>query len=208
LSTIKVNTIENRTGSSITIGGSSTSTVSITSGATLNGDGSGLTGTMGNLINTTSFSAVASQAINSVFSSTYENYKFILNITAATADANLLLKLRNGVTDKSTNYIRASFGRQSTSGGVVSSSGTTTGFNLDSVDSTATYSSYSGDILNPFNSKKTIALISMINLASDNQNYHQNIFSLQTEDYSADGLNLTASAGAITGTISIYGYSK
>ena len=204
MSTLEVNNITPQSGTTLTLGGSG-DTINLGSGA------SGLAttgGTMGVLINTTSFSAVSSQAINSVFSSTYDNYRFILNLTAATADADLYLRLRNGTTDKSSNYIFAKFGRQSTSGGVVSGSGAGTFFNLDSVDSTATYSSYSGDILNPFNSKKTIALISMVNLATDNQNYHQNFFSLQTEDYSADGLNLIASAGAITGTISIYGYNK
>ena len=33
------------------------------------------------LLNTTTFSAVASQSINDVFSATYDNYKIVLNAT-------------------------------------------------------------------------------------------------------------------------------
>ena len=160
------------------------------------------------LLNTTSFSAVASQAVNTVFSATYNNYKILINITASTADGSLLLRLRNGTTDKATNYIYAMYGRQSTSGGVVSASSTSTGLYLQDIDSTATYFGMSMDLLNPFNTTKTIALQQQLIKATDGNDYHTNISTYQTEDYSADGVNLIVGAGAITGTISVYGYNK
>jgi hypothetical protein len=160
------------------------------------------------LLNTTSFSGVASQAINSVFSSTYNNYKIIMNITANTADNNPLLRLRNGVTDKSTNYIYGIYGRQISTAGVVASSSTTTGIYLQDLDAGATVGGFVMDILNPFATAKTIANCQQLVLATDSQYYATNTQTVQTEDYSADGLNLVTTAGAITGTISVYGYNK
>lgn len=157
---------------------------------------------------TVSFSAQSAISLNTVFSSIYENYKVLINLTAATADTDVILRLRNGATDKSTNYVRAVYGRQSTSGGVVSASGTASGLLVESLDITATYSSYSGDILNPFNTAKTISVFNTLYLGGDAQNYHLNNHTIQTENYSADGISLLTTAGNITGTISVYGYNK
>ena len=55
------------------------------------------------LLNTTSFSAVASQSVNDVFSATYDNYKIILNIdSTSSASYDLVLRLRVGGSDLST----------------------------------------------------------------------------------------------------------
>lgn len=54
------------------------------------------------LLNTTSFSAVASQSISSVFSSTYDNYKIELSITANSAGPNIQLRFRDAGGDVST----------------------------------------------------------------------------------------------------------
>jgi hypothetical protein len=55
------------------------------------------------LINTTSFSGVASQAINSVFSATYINYRIVMNIVGSTA-SNIRFKMRVAGTDNSGSY--------------------------------------------------------------------------------------------------------
>jgi hypothetical protein len=55
------------------------------------------------LLNTTSFSGVASQSVNNVFTSTYDNYLVQIDFThGSTQDASI--KLRKSGTDKSTNY--------------------------------------------------------------------------------------------------------
>ena len=54
------------------------------------------------LINTTSFSGVASQVIPTVFSATYDFYKIFLNVVGSSA-GNLDLRMRNGVTDETAN---------------------------------------------------------------------------------------------------------
>jgi hypothetical protein len=57
------------------------------------------------LINTTTFSAVASTSINDVFSSTYDNYLLLARLTAATIANDLVLRLRvSGSDDTTANY--------------------------------------------------------------------------------------------------------
>jgi hypothetical protein len=52
-------------------------------------------------INTTSFSAVASESFNNVFSATYDNYKIVMQIATA-GNAHVQLRLRASGTDNST----------------------------------------------------------------------------------------------------------
>jgi len=56
------------------------------------------------LLNTTSFSAVASQSFNSVFSATYNSYFITNDFTATSADCFMLMRLRASGTDATTNY--------------------------------------------------------------------------------------------------------
>jgi hypothetical protein len=56
------------------------------------------------LIKTQSFSAVASSSVDDVFSTTYDNYRIILDITDFTSDATVFAKLRVSGTDSSASY--------------------------------------------------------------------------------------------------------
>jgi hypothetical protein len=51
------------------------------------------------LITTQTFTTAASQSVNTCFSSTYTNYKIIVTLTTASADAMVSLNLRTGATD-------------------------------------------------------------------------------------------------------------
>ena len=53
------------------------------------------------LLNTTSFTAVASQSINDVFSATYDFYRIIGNLTGSAAAADLSFRLRVSGADNS-----------------------------------------------------------------------------------------------------------
>jgi len=53
------------------------------------------------LINTTSFTGVASQSFNNVFTSTYTNYKVLINVTSATGQVELTFRYRVSGTDAS-----------------------------------------------------------------------------------------------------------
>jgi hypothetical protein len=56
------------------------------------------------LLNTTSFSAVASQSVNNVFSATYDNYLLVISGITGNGSMTVDLKLRASGTDSSTNY--------------------------------------------------------------------------------------------------------
>ena len=53
------------------------------------------------LLNTTSFSAVASQSINNVFNATYRNYRILIDAEGAGSSTDLQLRLRVGGVDAS-----------------------------------------------------------------------------------------------------------
>ena len=161
------------------------------------------------LLNTTSFSGVASQALSSSLSTTYKNYRILVNINTTTLDTDIFLRLRNSTTDKSTNYTYGIYGRQSSTGVAVSASGTTTGIYMGSADPITTNNcGYVIDLLNPYVTDRTIGLVQAWYLGSDSNFYAVNTGTIQTEAYSADGINLVSTAGNITGEISLYGYNK
>jgi hypothetical protein len=56
------------------------------------------------LLNTTSFSGVASQAVSDVFSATYRNYLIIVNMTEVATSGNLAFRVRVSGTNATTNY--------------------------------------------------------------------------------------------------------
>ena len=56
------------------------------------------------LLNTTSFSGVISQSVNSVFTSTYDNYYIQIDFIVAAVGGDVVFRLRSSGTDKSTNY--------------------------------------------------------------------------------------------------------
>ena len=55
-------------------------------------------------LNTTTVSGLSSQSINSVFSSTYDPYKIIINITSTSTNAGIFLRMRTGSDDTGSNY--------------------------------------------------------------------------------------------------------
>jgi hypothetical protein len=161
------------------------------------------------LLSTQTFSGVANQALSSTLSANYKNYKVIVNINNTSLDADVFLRLRNSTTDKSTNYTYGIYGRQITTGAAVSASGTTSGIYMGSADPVTTNNmGYSIDLLNPFVTDRTIGLVQAYYLGSDSNFYTVNTGTIQTEAYSADGINLVITAGTMTGEISLYGYNK
>lgn len=159
------------------------------------------------LLNTTSFSAVASQSVNDVFSATYDNYVLKANISGST-NANARLRFRVGGVDASganyeTNYIVAS-------GTSVSAARATTDTSaLDMILSNVTATNYARvvEILNPFATVPT----SWFNAGPSDSGGSIAWISYagrHTLSTSYTGFTLIAPSGTITGSVSIYGYNK
>tara|TARA_R110000868_G_scaffold65361_4_gene195561 strand:- start:338 stop:1186 length:849 start_codon:yes stop_codon:yes gene_type:complete len=156
-------------------------------------------------INSTSFTTSSGVNIDSIFSSTYDNYKIILSTTGS-ANGDLGIQFRtSGTTNTNSNYYTQQL---QADGGTVSSSRTgpeTGGIILGKQNTVRCYAEIF--LQNPFASVVTGAESLIINNAEGfpNLRYHVGNFSAAT---SFDGLRLLPSTGTTTGTITIYGMAK
>jgi hypothetical protein len=164
------------------------------------------------LINTTSFSAVASQSINSVFVTTYDSYRVIVDCYSDTGSSNILsIRARAAGTDRTTSY-------DTTMKFMYASTGTTFDVGLSPADrvnltylpanSTDGRASVGLDIHNPFlTSRTTFIGIGTGTRAGVALGFSYTGGQIATND-SYDGFTLLPSAGTITGRVSVYGYNK
>ena len=156
-------------------------------------------------LNSTSFSAVASQSINDVFSSTYDHYRIIIE-GVQTVETDLNIRYRVSGADNSTsNYGTARLNLRTGASGNFGGRTATTGFigNLN----TTRRGNVSIDLFNPFASLNT----SYNSLASgDNETYTYldvvaGTFGATT---SFTGFTIYPSSGNMTGSVSTFGYRK
>jgi hypothetical protein len=162
-------------------------------------------------ISTTSFSAVTSQAITPVFSATYDFYRVIIDITLTTADGNLTFKLRSGATDSSLNYY---YGLNITdtianTNAARTASGAGTSILIGTTDAvgTANLTTVVMDISKPFSATYTGFAITGNSISTSNVIYGMAGGANHAANTSYDGFNIIASAGNISGKVSVYGYS-
>jgi hypothetical protein len=147
------------------------------------------------LISDTTYSAVASQSVNSVFSSTYRNYKLFISVTGTEAAQSSLRLRASGSDNTSSNYGQeADFSSRSTG----------TSWQLMRIDNgrggTAVI-----DMINPFATDNTY--FNNQTLGADDTNVDaQYIAGRTTVTTSYDGFTITPQAGTITGRITVYGY--
>ena len=163
-------------------------------------------------LNTTNFSAVSSQAISSCFSYTYKNYKVIIDLTANSTNANIYLKLRATSTDSSTGYTQG-MPLQPASGGAItniSQASATPGFWVSAVHTSI--SSIHGntsviDLFRPFEAVYTTHNAFVSFTSSSDGAYHGGAGTGRHENSTSyNSLNLIASAGTITGVVTVYAY--
>jgi len=154
------------------------------------------------LINTTTFSAVASQSFNNVFSSTYENYYAILRVTAS-ADTAGSLRFRVGGADNSTsNYNRQTLTAASTTVSATSTSSQTS-YSLGTVVSTE--ETFELFFFRPQLTSKTVFGFRRWKDTTNEIQIVEGFFNATTV---FDGFTLLpTSPQTLSGVISIYGYN-
>jgi hypothetical protein len=162
------------------------------------------------LLNTTSFSGVASQAVTPIFSATYNSYRILVTISSNTVDGFLYIKLRSGATDASTNYDYA-LNYTGTNSANLPDGGTgqTNGMVMSTIDAGLTdVCFFSIDMNNPFAAKITSA--NFTSTTTFQTGVKQNVVgsNWHTTAASYDGINIISSAGTITGRVQIYGYNQ
>jgi hypothetical protein len=162
------------------------------------------------LLNTTSFSGVSSQSINDVFTSTYTNYKILLNIDSTSASPYILGRLRASGTDNtSSNYNSTDVVTNASSSGLVftSSYGGTSwrmwgNFNPDSGTAEILVSNPEKALKTTFNSYGSFVPGA---ITSRPPRWFGGNATVTT---SYDGLTIFPDSGTMTGSISIYGVNE
>ena len=159
------------------------------------------------LINTTSFTGVSSQSINSVFTSTYDHYKILINITTAASSGVFVMRMRAaGVDTSGTNYRNQLIkGTVTTTSTIANTSGTDDWY-LGTTDSTSLQSMFMNlDLFSP-NLAANSKYVNQTGYIATNPNFEAN-YGVLTDSTQYDGFTLIA-VGNVTGTVSTYGYNK
>jgi hypothetical protein len=155
------------------------------------------------LINTTSFSAVASQNITSVFSATYDFYKIVYYASFSTT-ARVQMRLLNNTTPVTSNtYIRSQVSTNGSS--ATQDSGAATSWEMGGYDAATVSTSGDFTIVNVFQAEPT--LISGIH-GSTSARHLAISNNRQTDNTSFNGYQLIATAGTISGYVQTFGFNK
>jgi len=160
------------------------------------------------LINTTSFSGVSSQAINDVFSATYDTYLITCTLTGSTTNAYLGLRLRVAGVDASGSDYVWGFIATNTAGTSFTLASGASATTANIARPSTTDNTFSINMANPFLAKKTIW--SGTGSWNDGSTVAPAIAQggAHTLTTSYTGFSLIAASGTITGSVSIYGYNK
>jgi hypothetical protein len=159
------------------------------------------------LINTTTFSAVSSQIIDTLFSSTYQNYRIVLTINAVSGtNANLLAYFRSAGADVTTNNNTENIVQYSTT-----ITGAETGSTLEFGRSSTGYPAFSNYVIDVFNPQiaQTTSFSSnggFVN--SSGQPFQYRSFGYNFSNTQMTGIKIYPSTGTMTGEVSFYGLRK
>jgi hypothetical protein len=160
------------------------------------------------LINTTSFTAVASQSVDNVFDSTYSAYKIIFDYTPSTG-ANITLRFKNvsgAITGSFYNFRGIGFLAGS-------SSGTADNLFNGQLQTSATLAlGLSAKIVQDFNFT-SLGVAGRPSYGGTNGSNLGNGHIISTaggysDNVTATGIQLITSTGTISGSITIFGYEK
>jgi hypothetical protein len=161
------------------------------------------------LINTTSFSGVASFSINDVFSATYNNYKLIINITNSSGNQFLLWRARvGGVDNSSSNYQWNQ---------LLYNSSTTPGTSFvgsNTLDTSARFgegrvrSSNELELYGIFESIKTQSISNAVTVDVGDGISQVRYAAGMSVTTSYTGITILSSSTSITGVCHVYGYNK
>jgi hypothetical protein len=169
------------------------------------GSGTGAVDTNGAV----TFTSASSISLNGVFSSTYDNYKIIVDITSKTTTASILMRMRTGGADNSSTNYNGSVIEKGTN------STTINGYNDSNQNRASICSIRTGgratvEIYSPQKTEYTSIISSYlswtgtVNVAND-QGFTTSSLSVTT---SYDSATFFTDAGTVTGTIRVYGYKN
>ena len=161
------------------------------------------------LLNTTTFTGVASQSVNDVFSSTYDNYViFISDLIASTGTPNLYIRLRASGADNSAAQYALNFMTRTNTGFASGQSLSGTAWDFGTID--ATNRCFRELKLSSVNKAQTTG---MQTITTDSySNSTALVYALAGGAHAVStaftGMTIYPSANNISGIISVYGVNK
>ena len=163
------------------------------------------------LLATQTFSAASAVSVNNCFTSTYDNYRVMLRLTANSADAGLTMRLRVGGADSSTSiyYAQSTGGYNSTS--QTFASGAVSSWEVATPKSTLSrYAAAAWDVMDPATAVQTLAVgtSTFYDFSSPNRWTMLTRSCWHDTATAYDGFSLLISSGTVSGSLSVYGYKK
>lgn len=159
------------------------------------------------LLNTTSFSAVVSQSLNDIFTSTYANYLINFNALQNTSNGTIVFKYRTSGSDNSTaNYFFSITGLTTAGADNMQSASDTQSYFVRGFTGgrvAANLNIYSPQLAQTTLSTSTASGTS--NAGNQASYVGGSLFNAATV---FDGITFITSAGTMTGTIRVYGYNN
>jgi hypothetical protein len=152
------------------------------------------------------FSGVSSLTLNGVFTTTYDNYKILLNISSFTG-GNDLINFRwgtSGTINTTSNYYRAVWRIEPNSGTVTNVNGSSPVNTMFLTELKGDSASYEINVFNPFVSQKTYMTATGVD--NSRSGSISNGFFNTTQSFTDFSLFPDSAGRAMTGTISVYGY--
>jgi hypothetical protein len=153
-------------------------------------------------INTTTFSAVSTLSLNSVFSAAYDTYEIQVRLdSVSAANPQLQMRLRASGTDATTNYLGFRLIQSSTTvQGSDNILGSTLWFLAQNSSTRATL--VSATINSPFRAEKTVMV------SHDSGSFNEFFGNHHSTASSYDGFTFLTDTGTMTGTVRVYGYKN
>jgi len=159
------------------------------------------------LLSTVAFSGVTSVSLPAnTFTSTYSNYRFVINVTTVSGDLSLQFRLRAAGADNTTNnyYMRGIESIFGSNPNLANDGTISTLFGIDN----GTNAMLTGDIIAPQESTRTSLIGNGVGVRTDGNNAAWFVSSWFNATTSFDSASFIASANNMTGVISVYGYNK
>ena len=155
-----------------------------------------------------SFTSASAISLNDVFSTTYDNYRIIMNITGSTTNVNVGMRLRVSAADNTTtNYGQQTIESGGTSVSAIRDSGQTQWFRVAAAQ-TGKNQLHILEITNPFQTEITSAIGFRNRDVGTSSAETSHVSSGFVATTSFTGFTLIPTSGTITGTVSVYGYRK
>ena len=156
-------------------------------------------------LNTSTFSSVTSHAIDSIFTSSYRNYRIIIDITSnSTSDASILFRFRTGGTASTSGYLIQGWYSYGTGSGVVYSASVAQ-WSIGNLFNSWQPANFDLNIYGPQLAANSGFIGVCQGAGGGAQTFFKTLSGKHLVSTSYDGFQLICDSGNMTGSVSVYG---